>query len=34
MDDFVDRYQLPKLNQDQGSYINNPISLKEIEMMS
>ena len=31
MDKFLDRYQLPKLNQDQGNDLNNPISPKEIE---
>jgi hypothetical protein len=28
--DFIDRYQLLKLNQDQVNYLNRPIS-KEIE---
>jgi hypothetical protein len=31
MDKFLDRYQVPKLNQDQVNRINNPISPKEIE---
>jgi hypothetical protein len=31
MNNFLDRYQLPKLNQDQGSYLNTPITTKEIE---
>jgi hypothetical protein len=31
MDNFLDRYQVPKLNQDQISNLNNPISPKEIE---
>jgi hypothetical protein len=31
MDKFLDRYQVPKLNQDQINDINNPISTKEIE---
>ena len=31
MDKFLDRYQVPKLNQDQVNYINSPISPKEIE---
>jgi hypothetical protein len=31
MDNFLDRYQLPKLNQDQINDLNSPISLKEIE---
>jgi hypothetical protein len=31
MDKFLDRYQVPKLNQDQVNNLNNPISPKEIE---
>ena len=31
MDDFLDRYQLPKLNQEQVNYLNSPITPKEIE---
>jgi hypothetical protein len=31
MDNFLDRYQVPKLNQDQINNLNNPISPKEIE---
>jgi hypothetical protein len=31
MDKFLDRYQVPKLNQDQVNDLNCPISLKEIE---
>ena len=31
MDNFLDRYHLPKLNQDQISNLNRPISPKEIE---
>ena len=31
MDNFLDRYQLPKLNQDQINDLNSPISPKEIE---
>jgi hypothetical protein len=31
MDNFLDRYQIPKLNQDQINDLNYPISLKEIE---
>jgi hypothetical protein len=31
MDMFLDRYQVPKLNQDQVNDLNNPISPKEIE---
>jgi hypothetical protein len=31
MDKILDRYQVPKLNQDQVNDINSPISPKEIE---
>jgi hypothetical protein len=31
MDNFLDKYQVPKLNQDQINDINSPISPKEIE---
>jgi hypothetical protein len=31
MDNFIDRYQVPKLNQDQINDLNSPISPKEIE---
>jgi hypothetical protein len=31
MDKFLDRYQLPNLNQDQVNDLNSPISPKEIE---
>jgi hypothetical protein len=31
MDNFLDRYQVPKLNQDQIYNVNSPISPKEIE---
>ena len=31
MDNFLDRYQVPKLNQDQINHLNSPISSKEIE---
>jgi hypothetical protein len=31
MDNFLERYQVPKLNQDQITDINSLISLKEIE---
>jgi hypothetical protein len=31
MDDFLNRYHLPKLNQDQVNYLNIPIITKEIE---
>jgi hypothetical protein len=31
MDKFLDRYQIPKLKQDQNNNLNSPISPKEIE---
>jgi hypothetical protein len=31
MDNFLDRYQVPKLNQDQISNLNSPISPKKVE---
>ena len=31
MDNFLDRYQVPKLNQGQINDINNPITPKKIE---
>ena len=31
MDGFLDRYHIPKLNQEQVNYLNRPISHKEIE---
>jgi hypothetical protein len=31
MDKFLDRYQVPKLNQDQINDLNSPIYLQEIE---
>jgi hypothetical protein len=31
MDDFLDRYHITKLNQEQVNYLKRPISLKEIE---
>jgi dsDNA-specific endonuclease/ATPase MutS2 len=31
MDNFLDRYQVPKLNQDQINNLNSPLSPKEIE---
>ena len=33
MDKFLDRYQVPKLNQDQVNYLNIPITPKEIEIV-
>jgi hypothetical protein len=31
MDNFLDRYQVPNLNQDQINDLNSPIKPKEIE---
>ena len=31
MDNFLNRYQVQKLNQDQTNNLNSPISPKEIE---
>jgi hypothetical protein len=31
MDNFLDKFQVPKLNQDQINYLNSPISPKEID---
>ena len=31
MDKFLDRYQVPKLNQDQVNDLNTPICPKEME---
>jgi hypothetical protein len=31
MDVFLDRYHIPKLNQEQVNYLNRPISHKEME---
>jgi hypothetical protein len=31
MDNFLERYQVPKLNQDQINDLNSPICSKEIE---
>jgi hypothetical protein len=31
MDDFLDRYQVPKLNQDQINHLKCPTSPDEIE---
>jgi hypothetical protein len=32
MDNFLDRYQVPKLNQDQINHLNSPITPKEIKV--
>jgi hypothetical protein len=34
MNNFIDRFQVPKLNQDQINYLNSPITPKEIETVS
>ena len=34
MNNFLDRYQVPKLNQDQINDLNSPISPKEIEVVT
>jgi hypothetical protein len=34
MDNFLDIYQVPKLNQDQFNYLNSPISTKETETVT
>ena len=31
MDNFLDRYQIPKLNKDQMDHLNSSITPKEIE---
>jgi hypothetical protein len=31
MDNFLDRYQIPKLNQNQINHLNSPITPKKIE---
>ena len=31
MDEFLDRYKILKLKQDQVNHLNNPITPKEIE---
>ena len=31
MDNYLDRYQMPKLNQGQINHLNSPITPKEIE---
>jgi hypothetical protein len=33
MDNFLDRYQEPKLNQDQINHLSNHITPKEIEVV-
>ena len=33
MDNFLGTYQVPKLNKDQISHLNSPITSKEIEAM-
>jgi hypothetical protein len=33
MDNYLNRYQVPKLNQDQINHVNSPITPKEIEAM-
>ena len=33
MENFLDRYQVPKLNQDQINDLNNPLSPREIEVV-
>jgi hypothetical protein len=33
MDKFLDRYQVPRLNQDQINDLNSPISPKEIAIV-
>ena len=33
MDNFLDRYQIPKFNQDQIDHLNGPITPKEREMV-
>jgi hypothetical protein len=34
MEKFLDRYQVPKLNQDQVNDLNSPISPKEIAVIN
>jgi hypothetical protein len=34
MNNFLDRYQIPKLNQDKINHLNSPITPKEIEAVS
>ena len=33
MDNFLDRYQVPKLNQDQKDYLNSSKTPKDIEVV-
>jgi hypothetical protein len=33
MDNFLDRFQIPKLNQDQINNLNSPICFKEIQSL-
>ena len=33
MNEFLDRYQILKLNHDQVNHVNNPIIPKEIEVV-
>jgi hypothetical protein len=33
IDDFLDRYQVPKFNKEQVNYLNSPISPKELEVI-
>jgi hypothetical protein len=33
MDDFLDRHNIPKINQEQLNYLNRTISPKEIEVI-
>ena len=32
MDNFLDRYQVQKLNQNQVNHLNSPVTPKEIEV--
>jgi hypothetical protein len=34
MDNFLDGYQVPKLNQDQINDLNSPISPKKVEAVT
>lgn len=34
MDNFLDRYKVPKLNQEQINHLNDPITPKEIEAVT